>query len=72
MTGQKIPERELYPVTEAMVLLSLSRTVIYEEFRAGRLESVHRGRSRLVPADAITDYVALLRQEAATSTGRAA
>lgn len=71
MTGQMIPARELYPVVEAMVLLSLSRTVIYEEFRSGRLESVHRGRSRLVPAAAIAEYVALLRREAAR-TGRAA
>jgi excisionase family DNA binding protein len=61
-----VPARELYSVTEAMALLSLSRTTIYEEFRAGRLESVHRGRTRLVPAAAITDYVALLRREAVT------
>jgi excisionase family DNA binding protein len=65
MTGQRIPARELYSVVEAMTLLSLSRTTIYEEFRAGRLESVHRGRTRLVPAVAIADYVALLRREAA-------
>jgi excisionase family DNA binding protein len=70
MTGQAIPARELYPVSEAMALLSLSRTTIYEEFRAGRLESVHRGRTRLVPATAIADYVALLRREAAV-LGRA-
>lgn len=55
-----------------MVLLSLSRTVIYEEFRAGRLESVHRGRTRLVPAAAIAEYVALLRREATAGVGRVA
>jgi excisionase family DNA binding protein len=57
--------RELYRVAEAMVLLSLSRSVIYEELRSGRLRSVHRGRTRLVPAAAIRAYVALLEREAA-------
>ena len=56
--------RELYRVTEAMALLSLSRSVLYEELRCGRLRSVHVGRTRLVPAAAITDYVALLEREA--------
>ena len=43
-----------------MRLLSLSRTVIYEQIRSGRLRSVTQGRTRLIPAAAITDYVALL------------
>jgi excisionase family DNA binding protein len=46
-----------------MQLLSLSRTVIYEQIRAGRLRSVTQGRTRLIPADAIADYVALLLAE---------
>jgi excisionase family DNA binding protein len=56
--------KELYRVTEAMVLLSLSRSVIYEQLRCGRLRSVHVGRTRLIPATAIADYVALLEREA--------
>jgi hypothetical protein len=71
MTGERIPTQVLYSVVEAMTLLSLSRTTIYEEFRAGRLESVHLDRIRLVPAVAIADYVALLRREAAV-LGKAA
>lgn len=59
MTG-----KELYRVTEAMALLSLGRSVIYEQLRSGRLRSVHVGRTRLVPAAAITDYIALLEREA--------
>jgi excisionase family DNA binding protein len=54
----------LYRVTEAMAVLSLSRSAIYEEIRSGRLRSVKRGRSRLISAAAIADYVALLEQEA--------
>ena len=45
---------------EAMALLSLSRTVIYEQIRSNRLRSVKQGRSRLIPASAIAEYVALL------------
>ena len=58
--------RELYRVGEAMALLSLSRSVLYEELRCGRLRSVHVGRTRLVPASAIAEYVALLEREART------
>jgi excisionase family DNA binding protein len=53
----------LYRVAEAMAVLSMSRSAIYEEIRAGRLRSVKRGRSRLISASAIADYVALLEHE---------
>jgi excisionase family DNA binding protein len=54
----------LYRVPEAMALLSLSRSVLYEQIRAGRLKSVTQGRTRLIPATALADYVTLLLQEA--------
>jgi excisionase family DNA binding protein len=56
--------RQLYKVTEAMIVLSISRSVIYEQIRSGRLRSVHQGRRRLIPASAIAEYVALLEHEA--------
>jgi excisionase family DNA binding protein len=56
--------KQLYRVTEAMRMLSLSRSVIYEQLRSRRLRSVKQGRTRLVPASAIADYVALLEREA--------
>ena len=55
--------RQLYKVTEAMIVLSISRSVLYDEMRTGRLRSVTRGRSRLIPASAIADYVTLLERE---------
>jgi excisionase family DNA binding protein len=55
--------KALYKVTDAMTLLSLSRSVIYEEIRSGRLRSVKRGRSRFISAAAIADYVTLLETE---------
>ena len=56
--------KALYKVPEAMTLLSLSRTVIYEQIRSNRLRTVKVGKSRRVPAKAITDFVALLEHEA--------
>lgn len=58
-----VPDRHLYKIPEAMLLLSMSRSVIYEQIRAGRLRTVTQGRSRLVPVKAITDYVELLLSE---------
>jgi excisionase family DNA binding protein len=56
--------QQLYRVSDAMRLLSLSRSVIYEQIRIGRLKSVTQGRTRLIPAVAIADYIALLQREA--------
>ncbi|MEU6967494.1 helix-turn-helix domain-containing protein [Kitasatospora aureofaciens] len=54
----------LYRVSDAVQVLNLSRTVIYDLIRTGRLRTVNEGRSRRIPAAAITDYVALLEREA--------
>jgi len=58
-----LPGRQLYKVAEAMIVLSMSRSVIYEQIRSGRLRSVTQGRSRLIPASAIAEYIALLERE---------
>ena len=57
------PIRVLYSVDEAMALLSLSKTQIYELVRTDRLATVTQGRRRLVPAVSITAYVQLLVEE---------
>jgi excisionase family DNA binding protein len=57
--------KALWKVPEAMALLSISRTVIYEQIRTGRLRTVKQGRTRLVPDSAIGEYVELLEREAA-------
>ena len=56
--------KQLYRVADAMRVLSISRSVIYEQIRCGRLRSVTQGRTRLIPASAIADYIALLEREA--------
>jgi len=54
----------LYRIPEAMQLLGMSRSVIYKLIRSGRLRSVKEGTTRLIPAEAIAEYVALLEAEA--------
>jgi len=58
------PDRQLYRIPDAARVLSLSRSVVYEQIRAGRLRTVKQGRSRRVSAAAIRDYIALLTVEA--------
>jgi excisionase family DNA binding protein len=58
------PGQQLYTVNEAMLILRMSRSVIYELLRSGRLRSVKEGSSRRISAAAIADYVALLEREA--------
>jgi excisionase family DNA binding protein len=57
-------KKALYRVQEAVRLLSMSRSAIYNQIRVGRLRSVKEGSTRLIPADAIAEYVALLEAEA--------
>jgi predicted DNA-binding transcriptional regulator AlpA len=56
--------KAMYRIPEAMLLLSMSRTVIYQEMRAGRLRYVRQGTDRRITAGAISEYVALLEREA--------
>ena len=58
------PEILLYKVSDAMRILNMSKWAIYDQIRRGRLRSVHQGRSRLIPAEALHEYVDLLAREA--------
>ena len=71
MTTATLTAPQLYRIPDAMRLLSMSRTVIYEQLRTGRLRSVHQGRARLIPSTAIADYIALLEREAAEGSAAA-
>jgi excisionase family DNA binding protein len=64
MSPREANRKQLYRVADAMVILSMGRSVIYQQIRSGRLRSVTEGRRRLIPASAIADYVALLEDEA--------
>ena len=64
MTPPPSAHKALYRIPEAMRILSLSRSVIYELIRSGRLRTVKEGRTRLVPESAVAEYVTLLEAEA--------
>jgi excisionase family DNA binding protein len=51
----------LYTIPEAASALRISRTKIYELLDSGEIESVHIGRSRKIPADALRSYIDRLR-----------
>ena len=55
----------LYRIPEVMTMLAMSRSVLFEQLRTGRLGSVRQGRSRRIPAAAIVDYIDLLERETA-------
>jgi excisionase family DNA binding protein len=55
---------QLFKVTDVMQALNMSRTVVFDLLRSGRLRSVKQGRARLIPVSAIREYVALLEKEA--------
>ena len=54
----------LYRVEEAADALRLSRSLLYELIRSGELRTVKAGRRRLVPVEALAEYVARLKDAA--------
>lgn len=51
----------VYTIPEAATALRISRTKLYELLDTGEIESIHIGRSRKIPAEALSDYVSRLR-----------
>lgn len=60
----QIQKKALYRIPEVMILISQSRSQVYKLIASGRLRTVCEGRTRLVPARAIDEYVAVLEREA--------
>jgi excisionase family DNA binding protein len=51
----------LHSVEEVMVMTNLGRSVIYEKLKTGEIESVKVGARRLIPHDAVLQFVSELR-----------
>ncbi|GAA4089876.1 helix-turn-helix domain-containing protein [Nonomuraea soli] len=64
MNTPPLDDAQLYRVPDAMKRLKLSRSLIYDQIRTGRLPSVKQGRARLFTANGIRAYIALLEEEA--------
>jgi len=62
--ARQASEQVLYKIPEVMAMLRMSRHVVYEQIRAGRLRIVKQGRATFVTASAIRSYVELLEREA--------
>ena len=62
--ARQAPAPVLYKIPEVMAMLRMSRRLVYEQIRAGRLRAVKQGRATFVTASAVSDYVALLEHEA--------
>lgn len=66
VTGPGFDSQQLlYRPVQAGEALSLSRSVVFDLMRMGRLRSVKEGRTRLIPLSALREYVALLERESA-------
>jgi excisionase family DNA binding protein len=55
----------VYTIPEAAAALRISRTKLYELLDSQEIESIHIGRSRKIPAEALRTYVEGLRARSA-------
>jgi len=58
------PEPRLYDIPDLCRILRISRSLLYEQIRSGRLRTVKQGRSRRASDTAVREYIALLEKEA--------
>jgi excisionase family DNA binding protein len=59
----RMNSKQLLTVLEVAECLSLSRAFTYQLINSGQLESIRIGRARRVPAEAVAEFVARLRQQ---------
>jgi len=52
-----VPEQLLYSVEDAIEATQLGRTTLFSVMASGEIQSVKIGRRRMIPADALRDYV---------------
>jgi excisionase family DNA binding protein len=56
-TEEGAAQRLLLTVSEAAHLLGIGRSLLYELLAGGQVESIHVGRLRRIPADALATYI---------------
>jgi excisionase family DNA binding protein len=52
-----------YRPESAMKVIDVGRTTLYQLLRTGEIESIKVGRTRIIPADALRDFMERKRQE---------
>jgi excisionase family DNA binding protein len=65
-TNPNPAEPLVYTIPEAATALRISRTKLYELLDSGEVESIHIGRSRKIPAEALRIYIDRLRARRAS------
>ena len=53
----KVVDSLLWTINDTCKALNLGRSAVYELLRQGRIESIHIGRRRLVPREAVERFV---------------
>jgi len=61
---RRTDKRLLLTVSDAARRLEISRSLFYELLASGDIESIHVGRTRRIPVQALTDYIYRLPQKA--------
>jgi excisionase family DNA binding protein len=56
-TGAEPDQRLLLTVSEAAHRLGIGRSLLYELLTEGQIESIHVGRLRRIPSDALSAYI---------------
>lgn len=62
MNGPPRPQRLAYTVQEAAMLLSLSRSLVYELINAGKIETIKIGRARRITSRQLDAYIQACEQ----------
>jgi excisionase family DNA binding protein len=62
-TQERAAERLLLTVAEAAHRLGIGRSLLYELLADGQVESIHVGRLRRIPTDALATYIDQQRNE---------
>lgn len=55
---------KLLTINDCVAATNTGRSTLYKELLSGRLESVTIGRRRLIPEEALENYIEMLRDEA--------
>lgn len=58
-----VAEKLAYRIPEAVAATGIGRSRLYELMRSGEIRSVTLGRTRLIPAEDLRDFVARLRTQ---------
>jgi excisionase family DNA binding protein len=65
MQSVQVAERALLSVSDVMARTTLGRTAVYGLIQSGQLRSVTVGKHRLIPAEALADWVRSLSDRGA-------